>query len=254
MRRLTFINFFTVLRCQVCDEIFKLGREGNGVLCDECKGKLENEKQRSCEHCGLPATLCRCVPKNIMSAGCNTLIKTAFYDPDDEGVTERLILNQKDCINKDLSSFISGNMVTQLRAYLINSKINISSTVITYTPRSRKAVNEKGFDQAEILARLCAQKIGCKFFKLIKRTSSARQQKDLDGTERMENAKNSFALVDEVTPEASTVIVVDDIVTTGASLAICVKLLKNKGFENIICLAVAQTNKKRYNSTSKIKK
>ena len=254
MKRLTLLNFFTVLRCSACDEVFKLGAEGNAVLCDECRSKFEHEMQRCCSSCGLVASLCRCVPKNIRAVGCNTLIKIGFYDPETEGVTERLILNQKDYLNKHLSMFLAERLSAPLRTCLVTSKKNFSEVIITYAPRSRKAVNEKGFDQAEILARLCAKKLGCRFAKLLIRSSNGKQQKELDSSARTENAKRSFMLRSEYDFHKATVVVIDDIVTTGASLSACVDLLKKAGAENVICLAVAQTNKTRRASTQPLKK
>ena len=254
MNKLTLLNFFTVSRCFGCDEIFKLGREGNGVLCSECSANFETEKQRTCAVCGLPASVCRCVPKNIRSAGCNTLIKIGFYDPDDTGTTERLILNQKDYMNKRLSGFIADQLSVPLRAYLINAEKDMSKVIITFAPRSRKAVNEKGFDQAEMLAKLCAKRLGCRFDKLIERTSGGKRQKELDSTERMENAKQSFELKTTDIPKKSTVVIIDDIVTTGASLSACVAKLKSNGIEDIVCLTIAQTNKNDHSITKKTKK
>ncbi len=254
MKKFILLNFFTVLRCSACDGIFKLGKEGNAALCDECNTKFETEKQRCCSSCGLVASLCRCVPKNIRAVGCNTLIKIGFYDPENEGVTERLILDQKDHLNKHLSRFIAGQLSVPLRACLINSKRKLSDVIITYAPRSRKAVNEKGFDQAEILARLCAKNLGCRFERLLIRASNGKQQKELDSSARMENAKRSFELKRTDFNQKSTVVIVDDIVTTGASLAACVALLKKAGVENIICLTIAQTNKKTHNFSTKSKK
>ncbi len=254
MKKLTLLNFFTVLRCSACDEIFKLGKEGNAVLCDECNSKFETEKQRCCASCGLVASLCRCIPKNIRSVGCNTLIKIGFYDPENEGITERLILDQKDNLNKQLSRFLAEQLSIPIRAYLISSKKSFSDVIITYAPRSRKAVNEKGFDQAEIMAKLCAENLGCRFERLLTRSSGGKQQKELDSSARIENAKRTFELKRTDFSKKSTIVIVDDIVTTGASLSACVALLKNAGVENIVCLTVAQTNKKSHNSSERTKR
>ena len=254
MNKLTLLNFFTVLRCSGCDDIFKLGREGNGTLCEVCTSKFEEEKQRACVSCGLTAQLCRCVPENIRSSGCNTLLKIGFYDPDDEGVTERLILTQKDYKNQRTTRFIADQLTASLRACLINSQISISNVIITYAPRSRAAVNEKGFDQAENLAKLCAKRLGCQFLKLLARNSRGKQQKELDRAERSENAKRTYEMKQSDLLTKATVVIVDDIVTTGASLAACVDLLKKAGAENVICLVIAQTNSKTQNIHSKHKK
>ena len=245
MNKLTLLNFLTVLKCPSCDEIFELGKEGNGVLCRNCNSKFEEERQRTCNYCGMSAQNCRCIPKNIKSAGCNTFVKITFYDPNSDGVTEKIILHQKDYKNRYLSKFFANKMV----AALISAVPDISDTdmnhvMITYAPRSKKALNEKGFDQAEIIAGFCAKKLKCRFAKLIKRTYFSKQQKNLDVSERTENAKRSFKLKNINITDISTVIIVDDIVTTGSSLSACVNLLKQAGVEQVICLAVAQTNKK----------
>ena len=68
-----------------------------------------------------------------------------------------------------------------------------------------------------------------------------KRQKGLGRKARQENAKKSFSLVKNIDLRGRTVILVDDVVTTGSSFADCTRLLISAGAARVICLCVAKT-------------
>jgi len=102
-------------------------------------------------------------------------------------------------------------------------------------PLHKKRQIERGFNQAEILARLLAKKHGGFIeLKLLKRKKHTLQQAKLTREERLVNMKESFI----VQGQAEEIVLVDDVLTTGATFSEAAKVLKMAGVKKIICVAV----------------
>ena len=119
------------------------------------------------------------------------------------------------------------------------------SPIFTYTPRRRAAVHEDGFDQAARLARALAREMGGEFLPLLRRgvRRKASEQKRLGTRERIQNAKASYALRRraDARVRGRTVVLCDDLATTGATLERCEKLLLRAGASAVVWATVAQT-------------
>jgi len=124
-----------------------------------------------------------------------------------------------------------------------NEKTPISHTVIAYLPRSRKKVLQYGFDQARELATALSKETGYPVMPLLKRVKDGKTQKTLSVTERQANLRGAFGLRGE--PAGLRVVLVDDIVTTGAGMAEGVRVLIKAKAAQVICLSVAVTPKKQ---------
>jgi predicted amidophosphoribosyltransferase len=78
---------------------------------------------------------------------------------------------------------------------------------------------------------------------LLRRKPMTKQQKSLGAAEREKNASASFELEQKVSLANRTVVLIDDVCTTGASLATCANLLHKAGASRVICAVVARTGK-----------
>ena len=109
--------------------------------------------------------------------------------------------------------------------------------VVTFAPRRQKARKEAGFDQAEELAKEFSRRTGIPFEGLLKRKGFSRPQHRMKGEGREENVKGAFVPLREL--EGETVLLIDDIVTTGASVRECARVLKEKGAMKVYVLSLA---------------
>lgn len=92
-------------------------------------------------------------------------------------------------------------------------------------------------DQAECLARLFAALRGLSFEPLLKRQGRPRPQKKLSAAKRRANVVGTFAPLRAM--EGETVLLIDDIVTTGSSVSECARVLKRAGAQRVIVLCLA---------------
>lgn len=101
----------------------------------------------------------------------------------------------------------------------------IAGEVVTWVPGNRAEVRRRGYDHAEVLARLVAARLGLPAAPLLTPTRAKTDQTALSGAQRRENPKGAFV----ARPVHRRVVLVDDVMTTGATICTCAGALIRKG-------------------------
>lgn len=137
----------------------------------------------------------------------------------------KIILNDKYRFNDFLS-------------FLINEK-----AVITYVPMYKKKERYRGFNQSKIIAQKIGKIFNLEVVELLKKTRETKSQTKLCKEERIENVRDSFkAIARQARPVGErSILLVDDIYTTGATMHECCKVLKKSGIKNIWTFTLAKT-------------
>ncbi len=104
--------------------------------------------------------------------------------------------------------------------------------VITFAPRSRRAIRQDGFDHMELLAKRVAKLLSVSFMKTLDRRGG-KEQKRLSRKERFLNMKDAYAPKKGVLLHGKRVIVLDDITTSGATLLSVVSALRRTGARGV---------------------
>ncbi len=103
----------------------------------------------------------------------------------------------------------------------------------------------RGYNQAERIARPLAAELGAPFGDLLRRSRSTRRQARLPRAERLENPVGAFALRRGARAGRSVagrrVLLVDDVVTTGATLDAAAAVLRDAGAASVTAVAAART-------------
>ena len=98
----------------------------------------------------------------------------------------------------------------------------------------------RGFNQAEILARVIGKKLGIPVMpEMLVRNKKTLPQKDLSAAERLKNLSGAFA-AGEIPEGIRSVILVDDIYTTGSTLYHMVQLLEAIGIKEVLTFSLAR--------------
>lgn len=108
--------------------------------------------------------------------------------------------------------------------------------VVTWVPTTADRRRERGFDQAELLARRVARPLGLPCRRLLRRRPGPAQT----GRSRAERRAAPPAFTAR-RPAAGTVLLVDDVVTTGATAAAAARALRATGADRVVLLAAART-------------
>jgi ComF family protein len=136
-----------------------------------------------------------------------------------EGAARELVLGLKLRGMRTFAEPLVGGLVDLVM------RMGTEAGVVTWPPCSRTDKRRRGFDHAELLARGLATRIGLPAEPLLRRVGRAADQAGLSGEERRRNLLGAFEA--RTTPEA--VLLVDDVVTTGATLHACAGALRSVG-------------------------
>ena len=126
-----------------------------------------------------------------------------------------------------------GSVVRQ-RCGLFGNEIVVP---VPLAPRRRR---QRGFNQCDSLAAGIASRAGVRFEPgCLSRIGNPRSQTTLDREKRRSNVAGTFVVSRPERLLGENVIIVDDIVTTGSTLAECVRVVKRAGAGNVMSVALA---------------
>lgn len=118
-------------------------------------------------------------------------------------------------------------------------KFNIPQEfVLVPVPLHARRKNWRGFNQAELVCQILAKKFGCRTENLLKRKVETKTQVGLTRDERKKNIKNAFVL-NSSRVKGKTIILVDDVFTTGATMGEACRVLKQNGASVVWGMVVA---------------
>ena len=112
--------------------------------------------------------------------------------------------------------------------------------LVSWVPLSRKSLRRRGYDQARLLAEEVARRMNLPCERLLIKNKNNRAQSGTGSTqERFENVKGVYRCCRE--PAGERILLVDDIVTTGATLSEAAGVLLDAGARSITGLTAART-------------
>jgi ComF family protein len=116
----------------------------------------------------------------------------------------------------------------------------IAPDVVTWTPLSRKSLKKRGFDQAQLLAEELARVRNMTCMPLLRKIRNTKPQSSLKGeSERRANVLGAYRLYGNVQVAGKRILLVDDVMTTGATLSECARVLLTAGAGEVVCLTLA---------------
>ncbi len=224
------LYFTTVPKCAACKARLN---KSELCLCGECLEKYSEAKTRNCSVCSKALPECSC-PNYYLKTHCvKGLVKLFRYNSGDSKETTRsLIYLMKYKNRQDLLDLISSDMTDSITKTLSLP----SDTIVTHVPNRKSAIYSRGFDHGEILARAVAKKLDFEYVPLLK-SLSKKPQKYFSIDKRYANAR--FELISEPNLKGKYVLIIDDVVTSGASMGNSAFLIRSLGAKNIYGAAIA---------------
>lgn len=113
------------------------------------------------------------------------------------------------------------------------------AVVITSVPMWEAKKRVRGFNQAELIAKNLAKRWGVRYCELLKRSRETKPMYGLSNSERVVNVKGAFALRLLVEKLPETVLLIDDVWTTGATTNECKEVLIKAGVKRVEVLTLA---------------
>lgn len=218
--------------CLVCGkEIFN-----DGYFCEDCLKELPFNDKCICDHCGratlVPEEYCLTCKEKLLSLD---KARSVFLY---KGVIKRLIKKMKKQENGYLAEIFAERLAH------IYFKNLFYADIVLYVPMTKKRERKNGYNHGKNLAEEFAKRTNLSVGDLLVKVKETKKQALLSAKERRENLKSSFKLTDNKSVKDKSVILIDDVTTTGSTAETIAELLKKKGAKQVILLTVASVKAK----------
>ena len=215
-------------RCYMCGNLMTYNTVS--CMCIECRKNLFPINGKVCRLCGLEKEYCECSgSRNVYEA-----ITAPFYY---YGLMRNIIHRFKFREGAYLSEPLAHAMVRSMA----HRYYRIDFDMIMFVPMTRKKERKRGYNQSKLLAERISEMTYLPVLKgiLIKRRET-KNQHDLSYHERLDNLHGSYEITDKSVIKGKTILLCDDVKTTGATLNECAFELRINGAKAVysICAAV----------------
>lgn len=204
------------------------------VLCAACANDSGRIEAPYCRKCGIP------FPKHWQVSVCPdcqiqssrlTRLRSAFRY---EGVVSQLIRDAKFRKSGRILRYFAGELVP-----LCLTAFPRTVEGLVPVPLHRSREWQRTFNQSELLAGYLSRYTGMPVCLLLKKKRETRAQSSLSGLARRANLRGAFQLRGTASVPRS-VLLIDDVVTTGATLGECARVLRSAGVRRVYGLTVAR--------------
>ena len=225
-----FLDIFFPPRCAICDEVLITG---SGHICSKCRSSLKLIKAPTCYKCGKEVA-------NESVEYCDDCLKRPRsyvkgfpvykYVPP---LTDS-IMALKYAGKKEYAEFFADAIYDRYKMPF--GKMDIDALVPV--PINKSKFITRGYNQAELIAEFLGKKMNIPVKSdIIDRVSDTKAQKGLTPEQREHNLHTAFAAVRKT--DIRTVLLVDDIYTTGATIEACTRALMDAGVDKVYYTSVA---------------
>ena len=237
------ISVFFPAGCRVCERV--LLRASTVPICEECLGSFPALGGAVCETCGQPlATWSLSGPEAASSVkgllcpecqrrayGFDLARSYALY----KGPLVPAIMLLKFERVEPLGRWFANRLLE------VSKREAITADIVVPVPLHRQRERERGYNQAELVAKPLARKLGLPYRAVLLTRTKPRPDKHIISLEeRWDSVRGAFATRPGSKVDNLCVLLVDDVMTTGATLDACAKALRGAGAKSVIGLTVAR--------------
>lgn len=200
-------------RCVFCGEVVSAGKD----LCPKC------EKGNPRIH----AKKWIFIPEMGQTIQC---VVPYAYD----GKVRQAIIDFKFYNHRDYAGFFGRQIADEL------SSPAAEFDFITSVPISAERKRLRGYNQSELIAEAAANRLNLAYRETLIKVKDNREQHKLKEKERKKNVRGIYRTILQEDIAGKKILLIDDIVTTGATLAECAGTLLQAGADYVLCAAVAE--------------
>ena len=226
------INIIMPPLCGICREFI----HAEGGLCASCMENVSYIMENDCQICGYPFDVP--VGNNMVCGAClqnKPHFQRAYACICYAGTLKNLILRFKHADGTYLAPIITKMMTSMIRRRFIEADMIIP------VPLSYKKHFKRHYNQSALIARLIAKDINVPFYSHILKRIKDNTQKDASKIMRMQAVKNSFICHPQAV-QGKKVILIDDVMTTGATVNECSRMLIKAGAKSVIVVTFARVS------------
>ncbi len=224
--------------CPVCgDIVVPKGRR----ICGECRNRLPYLKT-VCLKCGQPVESPQteyCEKCRSSKRGFERSVAVFEYN----ALMQRMIGDFKFRNRKDFKDFFADELANCFKEQLSGYRIKALVPVPIHASRKRF----RGYNQSELLCEELSKRLDIPVYACLVRQKKTAPQKTLEAAERRKNLFEAMGFAEpaeyvNADYKPDTVLLVDDIFTTGATAEACADIMKLNGIENVYVLSISTGN------------
>lgn len=227
-------------RCPSCGR--DLAAPRRPALCRGCAARLE-PIAAACPCCGEPGSAHLCVRCALAPPSFRRARACFLYRDDD--LSSQLLLRWKyggdHVVGSSLGALLAGHRSAHAECY----------DLIVPVPLHPSRLAGRGFNQAAILGRALARPGERVAVDLLRRPSRTATQATLGRGGRDDNVRDAFALRPRASLTGRSVLLVDDVVTTGATVRACSAVLRDAGARHVDVWSLARTPRHPWNDADR---
>ncbi len=221
------LNIIFPPHCALCGEILP---RSESYICPECRAKLPRIKPPRCRICSAPLASEFALPE---CADCREGVPyNKCYAP----------FAYKDGIKSAILRMKYGNRASSFRYFAREIAAELGGKrfdFITFVPQNRKTHRKRGYNQTELIARELGKLLKLPVKSTLRRSEKGEKQVSLTKAARLNNARRLYS-AKKLKLEGSCLII-DDVITTGATMKACCRLLRKMGCSEVYGAAIAKT-------------
>ena len=217
-------KLFFPSRCGGCGKLIKV----NETVCRECGESLMRIAQPACRHCGMSLDDCTCDTQAFYFEN----YAAAFIY---QGATVEMLHGMKFHRKKEIAVYFARSLAqTAARAFP-----DAEFDLVIGIPMTKRDIKQRGYNQSDIMSKHTARFLHTAYSSsaLIK-TRETEKQHTLNSQQRKINLAGAFS-ADKNAVDSKTVLLCDDIRTTGSTLYYATDALLSAGAKAVYCVTVA---------------
>lgn len=205
-----------------------------GGICRDCWAAVKTWRDGQCQRCGQPSaeggSLCRhCL---IPGWGCGDVKTIGPFEPPLSEAVHMLKYSDAKSVSRRLGAMMAERIVPDQRY----NKADLVLAVPLHKARKR----ERGYNQAQLLAEQLGKTLGIASPEgLVTRARHTRSQTTLNKEQRLSNVEGIFAVHNPDRIKGRSIILVDDVLTTGATIGSCGRSLLSAGAREVLAMTAA---------------
>lgn len=219
--RETVTNMLVPRKCPLCGKIVS----PNEQICGACSDTLVTVDIPVCRVCGREFYDCICDDEGFWFDRC---VSPFVYSRAARNGVRRLKYNG----DTSAAAYFARRMAVSVRQEFARYNIDF----VTCVPTHSSDWSERGYNHAALIARALASELEMKYSSsVLQKTRKNSKQHTLNRQERLENVRGVYRVSRPDSVAGRTILLVDDVSTTGCTLNECARVLKQSGAKTVLC-------------------
>lgn len=225
--------FFTN-RCPYCGEV--LGKDE--TICKDCEENLPVIKGKKCKYCGAEKSRCNCKKHKL---GFDGITSPYYY----EDTIKKCIIRFKFSNKLILGTTLAKDMATAVKEDFQDKKFDF----VCFVPFSKLQVLRRNYNQSEVLAENLAKELKLPLYNVLEKLFETKSQHKMNSRGRKGNVFGVYDVKNGMNVKGKTILLVDDVKTSGSTLDDCAWILKIRGANEVYCVTAAIAGFKKKEET-----